>query len=64
MGTARVFFDGEWKHILNAYAWHDGWVQVKALRVMGDTGWVQIQFENSTAIAPIEEWRTMLAMAA
>jgi hypothetical protein len=64
MGTARVFFDGEWKHILNAYTWRDGWVQVKALRVMGDTGWVQIQFENSTMIAPIDDWRDMLAMAA
>lgn len=65
MGTAHIFFDGAWTPVLNAYVWRGEWVQVQAVKVMGESGWVQIRFaNNSTSIGAASDWADVFEMAA
>ena len=65
MGLVKIFFDGEWKQARAAYVWRNGWIQVKSLKVMSNTGWVQIQFSDGTeTLDTVDAWNDLLALAA
>jgi hypothetical protein len=65
MGRVNVFSDGKWRQVKAAYAWRNGWVAVRSLQVMSDTGWVRISFaDGSETLDTVDNWDELLALAA
>jgi hypothetical protein len=64
-GKVHIFSDGCWRQVRAAYSWRNGWVQVRSLQVMADTGWVRIAFADGTeTLDTVENWDDLLALAA